>query len=98
MRAAITCYMFPVPTSASSTQTHLALPVASLVHYGPMREPGLIVISKTGELRLWESIGVGLSGAEGFTTTQLSLQTDEDVVSVQRCDVSLNSCLSSAKH
>ncbi|KAH7107498.1 Non-repetitive/WGA-negative nucleoporin C-terminal-domain-containing protein [Auriculariales sp. MPI-PUGE-AT-0066] len=87
-RAAITCYMFPAPGTSrgSSIRIHLSLPVASLVYYGPMREPGLMLISKTGELRFWESIGVGLSGAEGFTTTKLTLLPEEEILELQHCD------------
>ncbi|KZV86547.1 hypothetical protein EXIGLDRAFT_840672 [Exidia glandulosa HHB12029] len=87
-RGSITCYLFPSPGLAprSTAPTHLTLPVASLVHYGPLREPGLILISQTGELRFWESIGVGLSGAEGFVSNQLMLQSGEQVVALHRCD------------
>jgi len=79
--------MFPAPAT-SATASPQTLPLASLVHYGSMREPGLILVSRSGELRLWESIGVGLSGAEGFATTQLPLLPDEEVLGVHHCDVS----------
>ncbi|EJD52940.1 hypothetical protein AURDEDRAFT_110780 [Auricularia subglabra TFB-10046 SS5] len=87
-RTSLTCYLFPTPglSARATAPTHLTLPVASLVHYGPLREPGLILISKTGELRFWESIGVGLSGAEGFAAQQIPLQVGEEIVALHRCD------------
>jgi nuclear pore complex protein Nup133 len=64
--------------------------VAAFVQYGSLREPGLLLLSSTGELRFWGSISVGLSGAEGFFTAQLTLQLGESVVALNRVEVSID--------
>lgn len=60
-----------------------------LIPTGPNREPGLILASVHGELRLWGGIGIGLAGGEHYTTTELPLQGDDGelLTTLARIDV-----------
>ena len=77
-----TCYIFACPQSESA-------PFHVLIPTGPNREPGLILASTRGELRLWGGIGIGLAGGEHYTTTELPLQGDGDeyLTTLTRIDV-----------
>ncbi|KAF8522246.1 Non-repetitive/WGA-negative nucleoporin C-terminal-domain-containing protein [Hysterangium stoloniferum] len=80
-----TCYIFPVPPPDLSS-TYMTVPFASLVSFGSSREPGLIMVSDSGEIRFWDSIGIGLAGAERFSTTRVDLAVDEMVCGLERID------------
>ncbi|KAG8764279.1 hypothetical protein FRC11_005083 [Ceratobasidium sp. 423] len=82
-----TCYIFPTPRETKDV-THTLLPNVSLIPYGASREPGLLIVSTTGEIRIWESINAGLAGAEHFYTTSASLSGREYVSSLYRCEAS----------
>lgn len=77
-----TCYIFACPPSDSA-------PFHVLIPTGPNREPGLILASVHGELRLWGSIGIGLAGGEHYTTIELPLQSDDGelLTTLTRIDV-----------
>ncbi|CAE6392599.1 unnamed protein product [Rhizoctonia solani] len=82
-----TCYIFPTPREAKNA-THTLLPNVSLIPYGASREPGLLIVSTAGEVRIWESINAGLAGAEHFYTTSASLSGGEYISSLYRCEAS----------
>ncbi|KAI0748169.1 Non-repetitive/WGA-negative nucleoporin C-terminal-domain-containing protein [Daedaleopsis nitida] len=50
------------------------------------REPGLIVSSNIGQIRFWDSIGMGLAGGDNFSFSQLSMEQGENVTSLTRAD------------
>jgi nuclear pore complex protein Nup133 len=75
--------MFPVPAPDPSSP-YLTVPFASLLPFGASREPGLILVSSSGEVRFWDSIGTGLAGAERFSTTRIALAENESVNGVER--------------
>ncbi|KAF5373775.1 hypothetical protein D9758_000587 [Tetrapyrgos nigripes] len=77
-----TCYIFACPWDYNQTSP----PFHSLIPYGPGREPGLILISNTGEIRFWDSIGIGLAGGEHYSTTYLSLPSEDLVTNLLRVD------------
>ncbi|KAK7467177.1 hypothetical protein VKT23_004235 [Stygiomarasmius scandens] len=77
-----TCYIFACPWDYNQTSP----PFHSLIPYGLNREPGLILISTTGEIRFWDSIGIGLAGGENYTTTYLSLDSEDLVTNLLRVD------------
>lgn len=79
--------MFPVPSSTSSSP-YLTLPFAFLVHFGTSREPGLILVSSSGEVRFWDGIGIGLAGAERFSVTNMDLMENETIQGLEQIDVS----------
>lgn len=79
--------MFPVPPPDPSNP-YLTVPFASLLPFGVNREPGLILVSSSGEVRFWDSIGTGLAGAERFSTTRIALSENETVNGLERVDVS----------
>ncbi len=62
-------------------------PFYALFPHGSAREPGLLLVSTSGEIRLWDSIGIGLAGGEQYTTAQLELGSSE-VTNLIRADVS----------
>lgn len=78
--------MFPVPSPYPSGP-YLTVPFASLLPFGASREPGLILVSSTGEVRFWDSIGTGLAGAERFSTARITLSDNETVTGLERVDV-----------
>ncbi|KAF8710546.1 Non-repetitive/WGA-negative nucleoporin C-terminal, partial [Rhizoctonia solani] len=82
-----TCYIFPTPRE-NKDATHTLLPNVSLIPYGASREPGLLIVSTAGEIRIWESINAGLAGAEHFYTTSASLSGGEYISSLYRCEAS----------
>ncbi|TFY77168.1 hypothetical protein EWM64_g6840, partial [Hericium alpestre] len=61
-------------------------PFHAFVPYGITREPGLILISASGDIRFWDSISIGLAGGEHFQKTQLELEAGENVTSLTRSD------------
>ncbi|PLW07853.1 hypothetical protein PCANC_24721 [Puccinia coronata f. sp. avenae] len=92
-----TCYSFPCPISNTNSvlvNTLAPLPLASLISHSSnlsnatRREPGLLLISTTGELRAWDSLSLALSGVDKFATIQIQLQDAELV----RCLQPLMSC------
>jgi len=78
-----TCYIFACPQSH-----HGIPPLHCLVPYGAGREPGLILLSSSGEARVWDSIGIGLAGGSHYSTIQLDIPMDEIVTTFVRADVS----------
>ena len=79
--------MFPVPPPDPSSP-YLTVPFASLLPFGASREPALILVSSSGEVRFWDSIGTGLAGAEGFSTARIALTQNDSVTGLERVDVS----------
>ncbi|KAK1236521.1 hypothetical protein PQX77_000214 [Marasmius sp. AFHP31] len=77
-----TCYILPCPWDYNQTSP----PFHCLVPYGSGREPGLILVSTTGEIRFWDSIGIGLAGGDRYTTTHLGLTSEELVTNLIRVD------------
>ncbi|KAG8747615.1 hypothetical protein FRC10_000157 [Ceratobasidium sp. 414] len=83
-----TCYIFPTPRQQASAgaASHLMLPNVSLIPYGSSREPGLVMVASTGEIRLWESINAGLAGAEQFYSSSVPLSAGEHVSTMYRSE------------
>lgn len=68
-----TVYAFPAP---QPTRSPLAtVPPALAAFYGT-GDPGLILVSATGELRFWENMGLALSNVQRYQSLQLSLGDD----------------------
>jgi hypothetical protein len=82
-----TCYIFACP----GNYTHSSTPYHGLVPYGVTREPGLILVSISGEVRFWDSIGIGLAGGDHYSTAYLDLGSREIVTNLIRADVSASS-------
>ncbi|GAA5905117.1 Nup133p [Sporobolomyces salmoneus] len=74
-----TTYVFPLPSLGplpSSIKAYSPLSFACLVPSSSsssavQREPGLLVLSPTGQLRLWESVSLSLSGVDRFKSSLL---------------------------
>ncbi|KAH7921734.1 hypothetical protein BV22DRAFT_1095926 [Leucogyrophana mollusca] len=71
-----TCYIFACPPGPSA-------PLHALV---PAREPGLILLAPTGQLRFWVAIGIGLAGGDHFFSTSLDLLQNEYVSTLVRAN------------
>lgn len=70
----------------------MATPFHALVPFGSQREPGLIVCSNIGQVRFWDSIGMGLAGGDNFSFSVLSLVEGENVTNLVRADVRHEPC------
>ncbi|KAJ6502530.1 hypothetical protein C8R45DRAFT_622368 [Mycena sanguinolenta] len=77
-----TCYIFSCPQDQDTPNP----PFHELVPYTTAREPGLILVSLSGEIRFWDSIGIGLAGGQNYSTTDLNLSSDEVVTNLLRVD------------
>lgn len=77
-----TCYIFSCPEDAS-----FSAPFHAFVPYGHSREPGLILLSPSGEIRFWDSIGIGLAGGEHYFKSQLGIESGEFATTLARSDV-----------
>ncbi len=83
MKGTPTCYIFSCPQDEEPSGP----PLHVLVPFVKTREPGLILISPLGEIRYWDSIGIGLAGGENYITLHLDLAEDESVTTLTRADV-----------
>ncbi|KAI0831351.1 hypothetical protein BC628DRAFT_1311430 [Trametes gibbosa] len=79
-----TCYIFSCPREADPPP--MATPFHALVPFGLQREPGLIVCSNIGQVRFWDSIGMGLAGGDNFSSSLLPLAQSENVTNLVRAD------------
>ncbi|KAI0362165.1 hypothetical protein OH77DRAFT_1515456 [Trametes cingulata] len=80
-----TCYIFGCPREANPPP--MATPFHALVPFGSQREPGLIICSNVGQIRFWDSIGMGLAGGDNFSFSTLGLEEGENVTSLVRADL-----------
>lgn len=46
-----------------------------------------MLVSSSGEVRLWDSIGIGLAGAERFSSNKVVLTEGETVSGLERIGV-----------
>ncbi|KAI0807541.1 hypothetical protein C8Q74DRAFT_1213431 [Fomes fomentarius] len=79
-----TCYIFECPHEPYPPP--MTTPFHALVPFGSQREPGLIVSSNIGQIRFWDSIGMGLAGGDNFSFSLLNLESGENVTSLTRAD------------
>ncbi|KAJ7632668.1 hypothetical protein FB45DRAFT_978375 [Roridomyces roridus] len=77
-----TCYIFACPQDYDRSDP----PFHELVPYTSTREPGLILVSLSGQVRFWDSIGIGLAGGQNYSTADLGLSSDEVVTNFLRAD------------
>jgi nuclear pore complex protein Nup133 len=78
-----TCYIFSCPSNNGQNTT----PFHALVPSTPSREPGLLLVSSSGNIRYWDSVASGLAGGEHFVTASLSLSSNEEVTTLSRSEV-----------
>ncbi|KAF8625778.1 hypothetical protein AX15_005170 [Amanita polypyramis BW_CC] len=82
VRSIPTCYIFSCPFDVDTTTP----PFHALVPFTPNREPGLILVSSSGIIRFWDSIGIGLAGGGHYYTTTLNLPPSQQVTNFVRSD------------
>lgn len=80
-----TVYTFPTPIP---TRSHLPnIPPALAAFYGARAaEPGLVLVSATGEVRLWESMSLALANVQRFQSIELPLASDDFAEHIYRLD------------
>lgn len=78
-----TCYIFVCPPEDEISHP----PFHALVPHGVSQEPGLILLSHSGHIRFWQSIGIGLAGGDNFSTFDLDLNEGDSVTNLLRIDV-----------
>ncbi|XP_006458086.1 hypothetical protein AGABI2DRAFT_216285 [Agaricus bisporus var. bisporus H97] len=82
IRGTPTCYIFSCPQD----HTGASPPLHAFIPHAPLREPGLILVSHSGQVRLWENISTGLAGGENYSTMELDVKEDEYVTNFIRVD------------
>lgn len=80
-----TCYIFVCPPEDEISHP----PFHALVPHGVSQEPGLILLSHSGHIRFWQSIGIGLAGGDNFSTFDLDLNEGDSVTNLLRIDSQL---------
>ncbi|KAK4058799.1 hypothetical protein OIO90_000245 [Microbotryomycetes sp. JL221] len=76
-----------VPSTATTTTTNKKTTTSSSSsqqQQQQQREPGLITVTSTGTIRLWESISMSLSGVDKFKQIQTELNQQEVVKGIQK--------------
>lgn len=74
-----TTYIFPLPPSLSLPATISAFSPLSFASFVPTsthpssREPGLLVLSTTGDIRYWENVSMALSGVDRWKSASAGL-------------------------
>ncbi|WVQ93625.1 hypothetical protein IAU59_000701 [Kwoniella sp. CBS 9459] len=72
-----TTYSFPSPPASYASTPTLPPTLAALYTGSTSSEPGMILVSATGEIRFWESMSVALSNVERFQEIYLELGEDD---------------------
>ncbi|WVF65992.1 hypothetical protein IAT40_000730 [Kwoniella sp. CBS 6097] len=72
-----TTYSFPSPPASYSSTPTLPPTLAALYTGSTSSEPGMILVSSTGEIRFWESMSVVLSNVDRFHEIYLELGEDD---------------------
>ncbi|KAF5377077.1 hypothetical protein D9757_007737 [Collybiopsis confluens] len=80
-----TCYIFTCPYDYNQINP----PFHSLVPWGSGREPGLILVSTAGEVRFWDSVGMGLAGGDRYSTIHIALASEDIVTGLKRIDTQI---------
>ncbi|KAF9464745.1 hypothetical protein BDZ94DRAFT_1161306 [Collybia nuda] len=78
-----TCYIFACPHDSDRIPS---TPLHGLIPFNSSREPGLLLISLRGNIRFWDSIGIGLAGGDHYTTVYLQLSDEEEITNLIRSD------------
>lgn len=94
IRGTPTCYIFSCPQDDAGANT----PLHAFIPHGAAREPGLILVSLSGQVRFWESISIGLAGGENFSTMNLDLLEDEHVTNFVRAEAQTFIATTSSGH
>ncbi|KXN86872.1 hypothetical protein AN958_09467 [Leucoagaricus sp. SymC.cos] len=94
IRGTPTCYIFSCPQDDVGANP----PLHAFVPQSISREPGLILVSPSGQIRFWESISIGLAGGENFSTMNLDLAEDEYVTNFVRADAQTFIATTSSGH
>lgn len=80
-----TVYTFPAPIPSRSHLPHIPPPLAAF--YGARAaEPGLVLVSATGEVRLWESMSLALANVNRFQPLELPLGSEDFAERIWRLD------------
>jgi hypothetical protein len=83
------CYDFSVPITSTSSSSILsqALPFCSLISRGGDREPGLIMVTQSGDIRFCDNATSSL-GDDRMIKMSVPLGSGEYISQLHRCGVS----------
>lgn len=84
--ASPTTYSFPAP-SPSYGVSLAQPPILASLHHSDSGEPGMILVSPTGEVRFWESMSLTLANADRYQRVQLDLGEDSFAEHIWAIDV-----------
>ncbi|WVQ78640.1 hypothetical protein IAT38_000727 [Cryptococcus sp. DSM 104549] len=83
--SAPTTYTFqaPIPVYSDSTSSPA---LTALYTSSASSEPGIIVVSASGEIRFWENMSLALSNSSKYQTTQIDLAEDDFAKRIRKID------------
>ncbi|KAK4686173.1 hypothetical protein P7C73_g3957, partial [Tremellales sp. Uapishka_1] len=81
-----TCYSFPVPSPTKYQHAPPSKILAALYTASSNGEPGMIVVSTTGEIRFWESMSLALANVDRCQSVTIELPAEDFVDRIWKCD------------
>ncbi|WWD09172.1 hypothetical protein V865_007294 [Kwoniella europaea PYCC6329] len=84
--SAPTTYTFPSPPVSYSTTPTQPPTLAALYTGSASSEPGMILVSSSGEIRIWESMSVALANVERFQEIYVELGEDDFIDRLWKID------------
>ncbi|PWN41568.1 hypothetical protein IE81DRAFT_171999 [Ceraceosorus guamensis] len=87
-RVAPACYVFPAPPPSTQAAPNTFPPFCAFVERSSGQEPGLLLVSREGKVRLWNSIASSRALSEDAHELDVALGAGESVTSLQRCQTS----------
>ncbi|EPQ30426.1 uncharacterized protein PFL1_01952 [Pseudozyma flocculosa PF-1] len=82
-----TCFTFDIPESSSSSMHSTDdLAQCGLIPRSAAREPGIVLVTPSGQVRFWEGISASMAREDLAQTIQVSLNPQETVMEMQRLD------------
>nr|XP_019002973.1 uncharacterized protein I203_04767 [Kwoniella mangroviensis CBS 8507]OCF66434.1 hypothetical protein I203_04767 [Kwoniella mangroviensis CBS 8507] len=84
--SAPTTYTFPAPSVSYSTTPTQPPTLAALYTGSASSEPGMILVSTSGEIRFWESMSLALANVERFQEIYVELGEDDFIDRLWKID------------
>ncbi|WWC66609.1 uncharacterized protein I206_100512 [Kwoniella pini CBS 10737] len=84
--SAPTTYTFPAPPVSYSTTPTQPPSLAALYTGSASSEPGIILVSTSGEIRFWESMSVALANVDRFQEIYVEVGEDDSVEKLWKTD------------
>lgn len=96
--ASPTCYTFALSSSSVTTSAIAiqSLPFCGLVPRRSGREPGLVLVYPSGQVRFWDGVEASLTGADRMQSLSIPVGYEETVSEFVRLEVSARSSCSNS--